>query len=72
MTLHPITCRACRQPAHLIFTITRVATYFGDHHHGPNDMAREDGTYEPSSRTFLCDSCYITRGCPLKRGPRWY
>lgn len=30
----------------------------------PDEAAAEDGTYNPDTRTFACDRCYIAIGMP--------
>jgi len=31
----------------------------------PDDIARDDGTYNFKTREFYCMTCYVARGCPL-------
>lgn len=30
----------------------------------PDAMAREDGTFNPDSNSFVCTECYVGIGCP--------
>jgi hypothetical protein len=60
----PVTCARCAQTAAQLLPAAAVADYYGDSAHTADDLAREDGTYNPATNRFLCDACYIAQGMP--------
>jgi hypothetical protein len=34
----------------------------------PNDAAMQDGTYNPETNEFCCDTCYVSLGAPTAPG----
>ena len=62
-----ICCKICdRTPDEIDYYIDQAKSESNDKRtYTPDDIAREDGTYNPRTGHFYCFQCYIKIGMPL-------
>ena len=60
--LPEIRCKCCQRRPEEIPYYVEVAK---DEKCTPDQIAKEDGTYNPRTREFYCFTCYIKVGMPL-------